>query len=145
MDFHRLLSLAMSAALAAAAPHTAMAWGSTGHRIIGRLAMGALPADLPGFLHGPAAIEAVGELAREPDRWRDAGRVHDADRDPGHYVDLDDDGTILGGPSLADLPPTRAAYETALRAAGANSWRAGYLPYSIIDGWQQLSKDFAYW
>ena len=22
---------------------------------------------------------------------------------------------------------------------------AGYLPYSIVDGWQQLVKDFGYW
>ena len=28
---------------------------------------------------------------------------------------------------------------------GTDSWKVGYLPYSIIDGWQQLAKDFAYW
>ena len=28
---------------------------------------------------------------------------------------------------------------------GSNSYVAGYLPYSIVDGWQQLAKDFAYW
>ena len=43
------------------------------------------------------------------------------------------------------MPPTRADYETALRAAGTDSWQAGYLYYSIIDGWEQLVKDFAYW
>ncbi len=52
---------------------------------------------------------------------------------------------MLGGPPIADLPPTRAAYETALRAAGADGWKAGYLPYSIIESWQQLVLDFAYW
>ncbi len=24
-------------------------------------------------------------------------------------------------------------------------YKAGYLPYSIVDGFQQLRKDFAYW
>ncbi len=46
---------------------------------------------------------------------------------------------------LEALPPTRAEYEAAVRATGADSWKAGYLPYSIVDGWQQLAKDFAYW
>ncbi|HLZ82373.1 MAG TPA: S1/P1 Nuclease [Caulobacteraceae bacterium] len=123
----------------------ALAWGSTGHRIIGREAVLALPQDLPAFLRTQAAAETVGELAREPDRWKDAGATHDADRDPGHYLDMGDDGAIFGGPSLKALPPTRQAYETALRAVGADSWKAGYLPYSIIDGWQQLAKDLAYW
>jgi hypothetical protein len=28
---------------------------------------------------------------------------------------------------------------------GQDSWKGGYLPYSIVDRWQQLAKDFAYW
>jgi hypothetical protein len=123
----------------------ALAWGATGHRIIGRLAVETLPSSVPAFLRTPKAAQAVGELAREPDRWKGAGRTHDSDRDPGHFVDVGDDGRILGGPSLADLPETREAYDGALRAVGADSWKAGYLPYSIIDGWQQLAEDFAYW
>jgi hypothetical protein len=88
---------------------------------------------------------ALGELSREPDRSRGAGKAHDADRDPGHFVDGGDDGRIAGGPLLAALPPTRDDYETALRAAGTSSWKMGYLPYSIVEDWQQLTKDFAYW
>jgi hypothetical protein len=139
------LTALLAAWMAVAAPHPALAWGATGHRIIGRLAVESLPADLPAFLRTPAVAEAIGELAREPDRWKDAGRVHDADRDPGHFLDLGDDGRVLGGPALTALPATREGYDSDLRAVGADSWRAGYLPYSIIDGWQQLSKDFAYW
>ncbi len=139
----RRLALACAGALIFAGH--ALAWGSTGHRIVGRLAVEALPADLPAFLRGPAAVQAVGELAREPDRWKGAGKMHDADRDPGHFLDLGDDGKVFGGPALGALPATREGYDTALRAVGADSWKAGSLPYSIVDGWQQLAKDFAYW
>jgi len=74
----RLRSLLVAAVLAAA-PHAVLAWGATGHRIIGRLAI------------------------------------------------------------------TRESYESSLREAGSSAWKAGYLPYSIDEDWQQLSKDFAYW
>jgi hypothetical protein len=130
---------------AAGAAGEALAWGDTGHRLIGLLAIQALPVQLPAFLRAPQAALDIGELAREPDRSRGAGRTHDQDRDPGHFVDGDDEGKVLGGPALDHLPPTRQEYETQLRAVGADSWKAGYLPYSIIEGWQQLVKDFAYW
>ncbi len=141
------LSAAVCVASLLAAPTSVLAWGATGHRIIGRLGLATLPPDAPAFLRTEAAVEAGGELAREPDRWKDSGRVHDNERDPAHFVDLGDDGHVLGGPTLTDLPPTREAFDTALRGVGAgvDSWKAGFLPYSIIDAWQQLAKDFAYW
>jgi len=113
--------------------------------MIGQAAIESLPSDLPAFLRTPKAAADVGELAREPDRWKGAGKLHDQNRDPGHFVDLSDDGTILGGPRLETLPTTRKDYEAALKAVGTNSWDAGYLPYSILDTQQQLTKDFAYW
>ena len=122
----------------------AHAWGATGHRMIGRLAVQALPSDLPAFLRAPPSVEAVGELAREPDRAKGAGKAHDSDRDPAHFVNLGDDGKVAGGPSLDALPPTREAYEAALTAAGTDSWKEGWLPYAIVENWQQLTKDFAY-
>ncbi|MBV8681623.1 MAG: S1/P1 Nuclease [Caulobacteraceae bacterium] len=139
----RLLALIACALVAPVG--SAFAWGSTGHRIIGRLAVEVLPDDLPAFLRTAEAVEVVGELSREPDRWKDAGKAHDSDRDPAHFLNLGDDGKVLGGPSLSSLPETRAGYETALRAVGSDSWKAGYLPYSIIEGWQQLVKDLTYW
>ena len=133
------------AALIIAVPGSVFGWGSTGHRFVGEAAMKSLPAALPAFLHTAQAAIDVGEYSREPDRAKASGREHDADRDPGHFLDLNDDGTALGGPTLAALPTTRAEYETALRAVGQDSWKAGYLPYSIVDRWQQLAKDMAYW
>ena len=140
----RLAGWAMGVAAVAAAGQ-ALAWGGTGHRMIGELAVEALPQSVPEFLRTQQAAADVAELAREPDRWRGAGKVHDNMRDPAHFLDVDDQGRILGGPQLSDLPPTRTDYDAALRAAGTDSAKAGYLPYAIIDGWQQLAKDFAYW
>ena len=123
----------------------ALAWGSSGHRMIGEAAIQGLPGELPPFLRQESSAVAIGELSREPDRSRGAGRAHDADRDPGHFVDGDDAGKVGGAVPLDALPPTREDYETALRAAGTDSWKMGYLPYSIVADWQQLAKDFAYW
>lgn len=133
------------ALLIAALPSSLLAWGSTGHRIVGEAAMRALPAELPTFLRSAQGARDVGELSREPDRSKGSGRLHDSDRDPAHFLDLDDDGKVMGGPPMLPLAATRADYETQLRAAGLDQWKAGYLPYSIIDRWQQLVADFAYW
>jgi hypothetical protein len=141
---YRVLRLTL-ALLAGAAPSAAFAWGAAGHRIIGEEAVRALPPELPGFLHTAQAADDAGELSREPDRSKGSGKAHDSDRDPGHFLDLGDDGAIFGGPRLSALPPTREDYDTALRPVGVDSWKAGYLPYSIVDRWQQLSHDFAYW
>lgn len=138
--------LALAAALATPAT-SALAWGASGHRVVGVVAASNLPADVPAFLRTPTAIAAIGEYAREPDRWKGSGKIHGTDRDSAHFLDLDDQGRMYGGPmfTVETLPPTRADYETALRAVGQDSWKAGYLPYAIIDGYQQLVKDFTYW
>jgi len=137
----RVLALRL-AVLTALVPAPALAWGAAGHRMIGWTAVRALPAELPAFLRTPQAAADVAELSREPDRSRGAGKTHDADRDPAHHVDLDGGE---GGLSLTALPPTREDYDTALRAQGTTSWKVGYLPYAIVDRWQQLRLDFAYW
>ena len=138
--------LVVAAALAAPAS-SALAWGSSGHRTVGVVATQSLPRELPAFLRTPAAAAAIGEYAREPDRWKGSGKLHDSDRDAAHFLDLDDQGLMYGGPkfTVETLPATRADYETALRLVGQDSWKAGYLPYAIIDGHQQLVKDFTYW
>lgn len=146
--FRRLAPLALAPlalATVVLAPGPALAWGSMGHRIIGMVAVEALPLEAPAFLRTPTAASDVGELSREPDLVKGAGKMFDQDHSPGHFVDLEDDGRILGGPTLATLPATRAEYEAALQAAGVDSWKAGYLPYSIVETWQRLAKDFGYW
>lgn len=140
----RLLAACAAAALLAV-PQAAHAWGATGHRLIGEAAMRALPKEMPAFLRTRQALLDVGEQSREPDRSKGSGKIHDSDRDAAHFVDAEDDGRILGGPRLDALPPTRAEYEKALQAAGQDSWKAGYLPYAMVDRWQQLTRDFAMW
>ena len=141
------LVLATVAVLALAAPAAQVdAWGSTGHRLVGVAAMRALPDDLPAFLRTPGAVADVGELAREPDRWKGAGQPHDRERDTAHFVDLDDAGHVMNatGPAVDALPRLKSEYDAALIAAGLDVNDAGYLPYAIMDGWQQLVRDFAY-
>src|SRR5215472_11292791 len=135
----------IGAAFVLLVPTHALGWGSTGHRFIGEIAIQTLPEEVPSFLRTDDVARQVGELAREPDRWRGSGDVHDKERDPGHFVNIGDDLSIFGGPKLSALPPTRLDYDTALRAAGTTQYKAGYLPYSIVDGFQQLKTDFAYW
>ncbi|WP_438480003.1 hypothetical protein [Oleiharenicola lentus] len=48
----------------------AHAWDYEGHRMVHQLALKALPADFPAFVHEPANAERVAFLAGEPDRWR---------------------------------------------------------------------------
>lgn len=142
------LAIAALAVLAVAAPAvTVTAWGNTGHRLIGVAAMRALPDDLPAFLRTPGAVADVGELAREPDRWKGGGQPHDRERDTAHFIDLDDQGRVFDqrGMALADLPRLKSEYDAALTRAGLDVDDAGYLPYAMIDAWQQLGRDFAYW
>ena len=51
-------------------------------------------------------------MGRKLDRSKGAGKTHDAERDPGHYVDLADDGAVMGVLPLAQLPTTREEYDT---------------------------------
>ena len=127
------------------APVPALAWGGTGHRMIGMMAQQRLPRSVPAFLRTSQAAFQIGELAREADRSRGAGEPHDFDRDPSHFIDISDDGSVLGGPKLTELPASRRDYDTALRGLGATQYKAGWLPYAIADGWLQLVQDFAIW
>lgn len=144
MSRRPLLSI-LVAGLGLAWASSAGAWGTRGHEWITGLAIERLPPALPGFLRTPQAVEDLAVISREPDRWRSSGQTHDADRDPGHYVHADDAGLVMGVMPYSALPGTREAFDTALRAKGSDQYQSGYLPYVIIDGWQQLVRDFAMW
>ncbi len=124
---------------------SALAWGPDGHRMISTVAVQSLPSDVPAFLRSADAADEAGYMGPEADRQRGAGKSFDAEQAPGHFVDAEDDLTVLGGPSLKNLPISREQYDTALRAKGADQYKAGYLPYSIQHGFELLAKDLAYW
>jgi hypothetical protein len=146
MRLHRSVLLAATALAAlSVGVNQAFAWGSTGHRLIGVVAAESLPAALPAFLHTPETALQLGEMAREPDRARGAGQPHDADRDAGHFIDLTDDGKTLGGSPITAMPRDLDDYDVTLHAAGLTLTKGGYLYYNLIDGYEQLVKDFAYW
>jgi hypothetical protein len=154
---------AVSAAVMILAPQQAWCWGHAGHVGISQLAMQALPAEIPAFLRSAQSIAQVGELGAEADeskttgivtsvsngRINTASTVHDAERDAGHFLDVDDNGMVIGGAvPLNNLPATREAFDTAQRAAmnpAGQTQYGGYLPYAMIDGFQQIRKDFGMW
>ncbi|MDB5818631.1 MAG: Nuclease [Rhizobacter sp.] len=158
---HAFFALVLTS-VALLVPPSARAWGHAGHVGISRLAIEALPDELPAFLRSKLSVRQIGEIGAEPDVSRSAGlvtstngrvttapTVHDAERDPGHFLDVDDDGVVLGGAVRLDaLPATREAFDTAQRSAtkpGAQTQYGGYLPYAMIDGFQQVRKDFGLW
>lgn len=143
----RLMIAAAALLLVSAPAMNVGAWGNTGHRLIGVAAMRALSDDLPAFLKTPASIADVGELAREPDRWKGAGQPHDRERDTAHFIDLDDNGFTMNakGPSIDTLPRLKSEFDAALTTAGLSVNDAGYLPYAMMDAYQNLGRDFAYW
>jgi hypothetical protein len=138
------LSSALFIATFAFSVSAASAWGLKGHTIVNHLAAVSLPASVPAFMRTPGAIAELSNLGTYLDLQKGAGIAWDAAYDPGHYLDLEGDDTV-GGIPLRALPPTREAYDTALRAHGTDQYKMGYVPYSILEGWQQLRMDFAYW
>src|SRR5258708_5037682 len=131
-----------------AVPLPAGEWGDVGHRIFHNTAAGSLPDFVPPFVRTAAAIAEITTLGPEADRLKGAGKTWDSDLDPGHFLNLDDDGTIAGVLPLMQLPPDRKAYDTALRkgrvvnGASPDEYSIGYVPYSIVEGYQQVAKDF---
>ncbi len=140
-------SLALLCALLVTAPLPASAWGSLGHRIVNGAAVRTLPDSVPPFVRNAAAHDEIALLGPEADRVKGAGKPLDDDDDPGHYLDAQDDLTVLGVVKLSAVPVDRRLYDDALRHAAAPSdqYGQGYLPYSIADGWLRIVKDFAYW
>ncbi len=126
-------------------PQMVFAWGYVGHTMINRLAAENLPENLPAFVRTPSAIDEIAALGPEEDRLKGAGRSWDDDGDPGHFLDVGDDGTVAGVVRLDALPRDMEAYTAALAKAGTDPYKVGFVPYTIMDGFEQLRQDFAIW
>lgn len=146
MNRRHFLAAGLTALSVSCLPRASLSWGASGHEWASGIAIEHLPPNtLPAFVTTPEAISEIAVMGRELDRSKGSGKTHDAERDPGHYIDLADDGSVMGLLPLDQLPVTREEYDTLLRAKGFTQYKAGYLYYSLIDGFQQLRKDFAYW
>jgi len=128
-----MLGLAVILALAVpSAP--ALAWDSAVHRMVTRIAVGALP---PGplktaFLANLANLE---QMSVEPDLLREAG---DKDEGRRHYIDLE----YYGRDPFAALNPNQAAMEArlgarTLRKSGTLPWTIESQADALVAAWRQ--------
>jgi len=112
--------------------------------------MAHLPAELPAFVQTADAKAEIVYLQDEEDRLK----IGDADEDAwtrewtvDHYLDVGDDGKIDGIVALDALPATRDKFAAALASAtpSVDAYDVGFLPYSILEGYEQVRSDFALW
>ncbi len=117
-------------------------WGNTGHRLVNRIAVEMLPADVPAFLRSQAAVDEIEYLGPEPDRWRSPAEPElNAMQAPDHYMDLE----------LADMinPLPRRRYEFIAAAYAASITHPaqardlrpehiGFQPYITNEVWERL-------
>lgn len=118
----------------------AKAWGEDGHRYVNRVAAEHLPQDMPAFFRGATARLAF--LGPEPDRWRDGKELYKALSEvnaPDHFVDIDK------AENFEALPNDRYLYSDWLRVQGKDPKDIGYLPYSILEGYQKVQVLFRMW
>ena len=114
-------------------PTSARAWGNEGHRIINRLAVSSLPADVPSFLRTEAALNEIEYLGPEPDRWRSPAEPElNAAQAPEHFIDFEP------ADALGPLPHRRLVFEAKVFAAGENPDKIGLQPWQATEVWERL-------
>jgi hypothetical protein len=116
------------------------AWGDEGHRFINRVAADKLPSDMPAFFRDSAP--RLSYLGPEPDRWRDTrgGLAALAGQNgPDHFVDIDNPE------SFDAIPNDRYQYSEWLRAKGKDAKVIGFLPYSMLEGYEKVLVLFRLW
>ncbi len=118
-----------------AQPPAAHAWGSGGHKLINKLAASSLPADVPAFLHSPAAIAEIEYLGPEPDRWRSPAEPElVAAQAPEHFIDME------LADALGPLPHRRLGFEAKVFAAGQRPEKIGLQPWVTDEVWERLKS-----
>lgn len=129
------VAVAIFSLFAALAVHSpaAHAWGNEGHRLVNKLAAGALPPDVPAFLRSDAALNEIEYLGPEPDRWRSPAEPElNAAQAPEHFIDLEP------ADALGALPRKRLDFEAKVFAAGLRPEKIGLQPWQTTEIWERL-------
>ena len=116
------------------------AWGEEGHRYVNRVAAEHLPEDMPAFFKNASA--RLSFLGPEPDRWRDSKELYKALTEVNaadHFIDIDKTENFNA------LPNDRYEYADWLRHQGKDPKDIGFLPYSILEGYQKVQVLFRMW
>jgi hypothetical protein len=141
-------------------PMSACAWDYETHRLINQLALATLPTNFPAFVTAPDAVERIGFLAGEADRWRntpDLALKHC--NNPDHYLDLEELPTY--GLTPDKLPVFRYDFVANLalfRKANPEKFPKvdgrknpdhtdeliGLLPWSIVESYGKVKSGFSY-
>jgi hypothetical protein len=131
--------------------HTGFGWGLTGHVVITRAAIGALPADVPGFVK--RQIDWIGARSITPDSYRAASEPFiKMAEDPSHEWHVEQVAF------LKTIPRSRVEFIQALydeykrlqksdpaRATLANPTSTGMLPYTAMEVYERLKVTFRTW
>jgi hypothetical protein len=121
-----------------------------GHTIIGRAAVARMPVDLPAFIQTTGAKDEIVYLQDEEDRLKigvGQDRAWAREWTTDHYLDIGDDGLVGGVVSLDALPATRDDFIKALwdSPKHVDAYSEGFVPYAILEGYEQVRADFALW
>jgi methylenetetrahydrofolate--tRNA-(uracil-5-)-methyltransferase len=132
--------------LCLAAPHS-FGWGRDGHKIINRVAMETLPANIPAFLRTPQALDEIEYLGPEPDRWRSSAEPElSVAGAPEHFLDLE--LADLAAPN--GLPTERYDFLNDLNEADRlhpdlaerlTPQKVGLLPWQAEEDFERLTVD----
>src|SRR5258708_14943209 len=118
-------------------PHVTFAWGNEGDRMINRLDVSTLPADMPAFLRSEEAAKEIEYLGPEPDRWRSAAEPElNAAQAPEHFIDLEP------ADALGPLPRRRLDFEAKVFVAGQRPEKIGLQPWEVTEVWERLKAAF---
>ena len=160
MRLKHLICRCLLLALLVPGTFVAGAWDYETHRLINQLALASLPANFPAFVTTPEAVERIGFLAGEADRWRntpDLALKHC--NNPDHYIDLEELPTYGLTPEklpvfrydfVADLALFRKANPDKFPKAdpGRNQDHTqelvGLLPWSMVEGYGKVKSGFSY-
>lgn len=125
--------------------------------LINRLAAQYLPADVPAFLHTPAALDTMEWMGPEPDRWKGRAEKELSDtQSPDHFLDYE--WAIYAATPCAagtldcndgyKFPRERYDWIRALAAAQPKhpdiklQENVGFQPWQVEEVWQRLKSDF---